>query len=206
VKATVVNLKKEGVGEVDLNEGIFATKGGTGKIYDVVKMQRASRRKGSAATRNHALVSGTTAKAYRQKGTGRARHGDYRTNIFVGGGKSFGPHPRDYSYNVPKKVKRGALRSVLAEKHRDGKMMVVDEFNLPQIKTKAFVETIKALGVENSLIILDESNVNLEKSARNVPGIKVLRCEGLNVMDVIRYDNIIFTKPALAKVQEVLKP
>lgn len=205
MKATVVNLKKERVGEVELDKGIFTIKGGSEAIYEVVKMQRANRRKGSASTRNHALVSGTTAKAYRQKGTGRARHGDYRTNIFVGGGKSFGPHPRDYSYNVPKKVRKGALRRALAEKYRDGKFVVVDDFKFNEIKTKAFVQTMKALGVEGGLIVLEKSNANLEKSARNIPEVKILRSEGLNVVDVLSYDHVIFTQPALEKVQEALR-
>ena len=205
MKATVVNVKKQNIGECELDETIFDAKGGTEMIFDVVKMQRANRRKGSAATRNHALVSGTTAKAYRQKGTGRARHGDYRTNIFVGGGKSFGPHPRDYSYQVSKKVKRGALRCTLAQKYREGKMVIVDGFDLAQVKTKDFVAAMNSLGVQGGLIVVDGPNVNLEKSARNVPQVKVLRCEGLNVVDLLRYDHVVFTQPALEKVQEVLK-
>lgn len=204
MKATVVNLEKENVGEVELKAEVFDAKGDRGMIYDVVRMQRASHRKGCAATRNHALVSGTTAKAYRQKGTGRARHGDYRTNIFVGGGKAFGPHPRDYSYNVPKKVRKGALKCVLAQKYRDGKMVIVDGFEMPEIKTKEFVKAMKRLGVQDGLVVLDAPNANVERSASNVPEVKVLRCEGLNVVDVLRYDQLVITKPALEKVQEVL--
>ncbi len=175
MKVNVMNMQNKGVGEVELHDAIFARKGGTGSIYEVVKMQRANKRKGCAASRNHALVSGTTAKMYRQKGTGRARHGDYRTNIFVGGGKAFGPHPRDYSYNVPKKVKKAALATALTEKVRDGKLLVVDAFTLSAIKTKTFVESMKALGVTTGLIVLDGDNDVVRKSARNVPTMKVLR-------------------------------
>jgi large subunit ribosomal protein L4 len=205
VKATVLNIKKEQVGEVELSDDVFAVTGGSGKIYETVKMQQANRRKGSAATRNRALVSGTTAKMYRQKGTGRARHGDYRTNVFVGGGKSFGPHPRDYSYGIPKKVRKGALRTALSEKARDGKLHVVDSFELPQIKTKLFVEAMKALGVDSALVVLDESDSKAMKSSRNLPQAKALRWDGLNVIDVLRFDHVVFTKSALDKVQEVLK-
>jgi len=205
VKATVVNLKKENVGELELEERVFGVKDCKGMIYDVVKMQRANRRSGSAASKNHAFVSGTTAKMYRQKGTGRARHGDYRTNVFVGGGKAFGPHPRDYSYNVPKKVKKGALRSVLSQKYKDGKIMIVDDFNLSQIKTKAFIEAMKKLGVQDGIVVLDQPNINVERSARNVPSMKVLHSNGLNVFDLLNYDQVVITKSALGKIQEVLK-
>ncbi len=206
MKAPVVDMNKKSVGEVELNDAIFAVKGGTGKIYDVVKMQLANRRKGCAASRNRALVSGTTAKAYRQKGTGRARHGDYRANIFVGGGKAFGPHPRDYSYKVPKKVKRGALRAALAQKAGEEKLIVVDKLEMSEIKTKAFAGTMKTLGVDSALFVLADRDEKVMKSARNIPTAKVLRCEGLNVFDLLRYDHVVFTQQSLDKVQEVLKP
>lgn len=205
MKATVFNVKNEQVGETELHDDVFAVAGGTGKIYETVKMQLANRRKGSAATRNRALVSGTTAKMYRQKGTGRARHGDYRTNIFVGGGKSFGPHPRDYSYLIPRKVRKGALRTALSEKVREGKLHIVDSFELPAVKTKSFVEALKVLGIDRALVVLDEDNTTVMKSSRNVPQAKALRWDGLNVVDLLRFDHVIFTKPALDKVQEVLK-
>ena len=205
MKAQVLNLKNANVGEVELSDAVFARKGGTGSIYEVVKMQRANKRKGCAASRNHALVSGTTAKMYRQKGTGRARHGDYRTNIFVGGGKAFGPHPRDYSYNVPKKVKKAALAIALTEKVRDGKLLVVDSFTFSSIKTKTFVESMKVLGVTTGLIVLEANNDIVRKSARNVPTLKVLRWDGLNVMDVLRFEHVVIAKAALDKIQEALQ-
>lgn len=201
-----MNLKNESVGDIDLNDAIFSVKGGTGTIYEVVKMQQANRRKGCAATRNRALISGTTAKMYRQKGTGRARHGDYKVNIFVGGGKSFGPHPRDYSYQVPKKARRKALRIALSRKSDAKKLIVVDEFSLPNIKTKSFVETLKKLGAENALVVIHDADEKLARSARNLHSAKVLKWEGLNVADLLRFEHVIMTKPALEKVQEVLKP
>jgi large subunit ribosomal protein L4 len=206
VKATVVNGENKRVGDVELDEGIFAVKAGTGVVYDVVKMQLANRRRGSASCRNRSQVSGTTAKMYRQKGTGRARHGDYKANILVGGGKAFGPRPRDYSHAVPKKVRRGALRAALSQKVRDEKLIVVDALEFPGVKTKAFVERMKALGVDSALFVLDEVSEAVTKSSRNVPTVKVLRCEGLNVVDLLRYEHVVLTQQALAKVQEVLKP
>lgn len=205
MKATVLNLKNKSVGDVELSDAIFAVKGGTGMIYDVVKMQHANHRSGCAASKNRALVSGTTAKMYRQKGTGRARHGDYRVNLFVGGGKSFGPHPRDYSYKVPKKVKKGALRAVLSSKVSEGKLVVVDKFELPDIKTKNFVEVMNTLGIKKALVVLEESNETVLKSARNLSTAKVLRWDGLNVMDLLRYEHVVLTKAALGKVEEGLK-
>ncbi len=206
MKATVVNEENKRVGDVELDDGIFAVRGGTGAIYEVVKMQLANRRRGCAASRNRSEVRGTTAKMYRQKGTGRARHGSYKANIFVGGGKAFGPHPRDYSYIVPKQVRRGALRAVLSQKVSEGKLIVIDSLTLPGVKTKSFVERMKALGVESALIVLEEMSETVEKAARNIPTIKLLPCEGLNVLDLLRYDSLVLTQGALTKVQEVLKP
>lgn len=204
MKLQVVDLKNKKVSDVELSDSIFAKKSGKGSIYEVVKMQLANKRVGSAATRNHTLVSGTTAKMYRQKGTGRARHGDQRTNIFVGGGKAFGPHPRDYSYKVPRKIRKGALAAALSEKARTGKLVIVDDFSMSAIKTKAFVEALNTLGVKTGLLILDTPNTNVERSARNVPTVKVLPWEGLNVVDVVRFEHLVVAKNALSKIEEAL--
>jgi large subunit ribosomal protein L4 len=206
VKASVVDMTNKKVGDVDLADGIFAREGGEGMIYEVVKMQLANRRTGSAFCKNRGEVSGTTAKMYRQKGTGRARHGSYKAPIFVGGGKAFGPHPRDYSYRVPKKVRRGALCAALSKKAQAGSVLVVDSFDCKEIKTKSFVEKLSKLGVKTALVVHEEPTENLIKSARNVAQAKVRSYQGLNVYDVMRYEHVIFTKAALEKVQEVLKP
>jgi large subunit ribosomal protein L4 len=206
VKDKVLDLNLKKVGDIDLSDEIFAAQPNRKLIYEVVKMQRAGRRQGSAMARNRALVSGTTAKMYRQKGTGRARHGDERANIFVGGGKSFGPKPRDYSYRLPKKARRSGLRSALSLKKREGKLLIVDALSFPSIKTKDAVSALSKLGVKNGLLVVDGPDEKLEKSVRNIPDIKLVRWEGLNVYDLLRYEHAVVTVSALQKVQEVLKP
>lgn len=205
MKASVVDMTNKKIGDVDLADSVFAREGGEGMIYEVVKMQLANRRRGCASSKTRGQVSGTTAKAYRQKGTGRARHGSEKAPIYVGGGKAFGPHPRDYSYRVPKKVRRGALRAALSQKAKDGSLLIVDSFDCKEIKTKSFVEQLSKLGVKTALVVHEDPTENLVKSARNVPHAKVRSCDGLNVYDVMRYEHVIFTKAALEKVQEVLK-
>jgi large subunit ribosomal protein L4 len=199
-------MKKAKVGEVDLLDEVFASRPNKALIYEVVKMQLAGRRKGCASAKSRTDVSGTTAKIYRQKGTGRARHGDARANIFVGGGKAFGPKPRDYSYRVPTKVRRGGLRSALSLKKGEGKLLIVEAFSLPEIKTKLMLETLKQLNVNNGLIVVDGKDEKLEKSVRNLPHVSLVRWEGLNVYDLMRHEHVIFTRAAAEKVQEVLKP
>ena len=206
MKEPVLDMAKTKVGEVELDEAIFGAAPNKALLYEVVRMQLANRRAGTAATRNHKMVSGTTAKMYRQKGTGRARHGDARTNIFVGGGKAFGPHPRDYSYRLPAKARRGGLRSALAQKQGEGKLIVVEKFPFTEIKTKPVVAALAKLGVANGLLVVDVATEALEKSVRNIPNVKLLRVEGLNVYDLLRYEHAIITRAALEKVQEVLKP
>jgi large subunit ribosomal protein L4 len=206
VKEPVLDMGKGKVGEIELDEAIFNAKPNIALLYEVVKMQQANRRKGTAASRNHTLVSGTTAKMYRQKGTGRARHGDARTNIFVGGGKAFGPHPRDYGYRLPSKARRGGLRSALAMKREEGKLLIVDRFPFAEIKTKPVLKALEKLGVASGLLIVEGADEVLEKSVRNIPNVKLLRWEGLNVYDLLRHEHAVITRAALEKVQEVLKP
>lgn len=204
MKETVINIDKKNVGDVELIDDIFATKVNRALIYEIVKMQRANKRSGTASTRQHCMVSGTTAKMYRQKGTGRARHGDARTNIFVGGGKSFGPHPRDYSYKVPRKARSAALRTALSLKKEKGRLLILDDFQMKNIKTKDAVAVLENLGVKNGLIIIDGENKNLRKSVNNIPNVKLVKFEGLNVYDLMNYDHAVITLPALNKLQEAL--
>ena len=206
MKETVHSIGGNNAGEVELSEEIFSPVVNTALLYETVKMQLANQRSGTAATRNHKMVSGTTAKIYRQKGTGRARHGDARTNIFVGGGKAFGPHPRDYGYRMPAKARKGGLRAALALKKSEGKLLIVDELPMKAIKTKDAVKALAKLGVTNGVIVVDGKNENLEKSVRNIPGIKLLSCEGLNACELMRYEHAVLTVAALNRVQEVLKP
>jgi len=165
-----------------------------------VRMQLAGRRSGTAATKTRSEVSGGGKKPWKQKGTGRARAGSSRSPLWRGGGTMFGPSPRSYEYAVPKKVRKLALCSALSMKRKENKMLIVDKLELQEIKTATFVNLLRQLGFSNVLIIAQE-NSNLEKSARNVPQVKVLRPEGLNVYDVLRYENLIITQPCVEKIQ-----
>lgn len=175
-------------------------------IYDCVKRQLANRRLGTNLCRNRALVSGTTAKVYRQKGTGRARHGDLRANIFVGGGKAFGPKPRTYDHKIPRGARIGALKSALNMKKNDKKLFVVDSFDKKITKTKEMQKNLESLSFNNGVIVVHEDDFShVLRAARNIAHIRVLRAADLNVYDVMNHEGILFTKDALAKVQEGLK-
>lgn len=196
----VVDTSRNKVAQIDVSDDIFNAPVREHLFYDVVRMQLASRRSGTAATKTRSAVSGGGKKPWKQKGTGRARAGSSRSPLWRGGGTIFGPMPRSYEYAVPKKVRKLALRSALSMKRKENKMLIVDKLELKEIKTAAFVNLLKQLGLSNVLIVAQENN-NLEKSARNVPQVKVLRPEGLNVYDVLRYENIIITQPCVEKIQ-----
>lgn len=200
----VYNLKKEKVGQTDLPPEIFEVELKPHLVHEVVVAQLASHRSGTASTKQRAEIKGSTKKVYRQKGTGRARAGTRKNPIWRGGGVIFGPRPRDFSYNPPKKVRRGAMKAVLSAKLKDGELMVVDSFDLPEIKTKGFVEVLQDLELQNVLIITPEKNENLEKSAGNVPKAKILRSSGLNVYDLVKYTNLVLVEPCVAQIQERL--
>jgi large subunit ribosomal protein L4 len=167
-------------------------------------MQLANRRAGSAATKSKGFVRGGGKKPWRQKGTGRARAGSIRSPIWVGGGTTFGPGPRDYSYRMPRKARREALLSALSVKNREGKIIVVDKLELEQPKTKIMAQALTELKVTSALIVIAQSDKKLERSARNLPKIKLLRIEGLNVYDLLRYEHLILTEEALKLLEERL--
>lgn len=206
MKGTVLNIQNQKAGEVELSEEIFGTKVNRALLYETVKMQLANRREGTAATRNRALVSGTTAKMYRQKGTGRARHGDARANLFVGGGKAFGPKPRDFSYRIPAKARRGGVRAALVLKHQEGKLLIVDGLPVERGKTKDAVALLTRLGVTDGCIVVEGRDEKLERSVRNLPGITLLRWEGINAYDLVRHEHAVITVPALHRIQEAIIP
>ena len=187
-----------------LNETIFGAKTRAHLLHQAVVMQLANRRAGSAATKSKGFVRGGGKKPWRQKGTGRARSGSIRSPIWVGGGTTFGPQPRDYSYRLPRTARREALLSALSLKNRDGKIIVVDKFELEEAKTKIMVKALAELKVESAVIVISQSNEKIERSARNLPKIKVLRVEGLNVYDLLRYDHLILTQEALQRLEERL--
>jgi large subunit ribosomal protein L4 len=187
-----------------LNEAIFGAKTRPHLLHQTVVMQLANRRAGSAATKTKGFVSGGGKKPWRQKGTGRARAGSSRSPIWVGGGTTFGPQPRDYSYRIPRTARREALLSALSLKHRDGKIIVVDKLDLDAPKTKLMVQALTELKVDSALIVIPQSDAKIERSARNLPKIKVLRVEGLNVYDLLRYEHLILTDGALKLLEERL--
>lgn len=199
----IYNINKEKIAQVELDKNIFGCEVKSHLLYEAVKMQLAKRRRGTASTKNRSRVRGGGAKPWRQKGTGRARAGTIRSPLWTGGGVVFGPLPRDYSYRVNKKAKKSALRSALSTKLGETKVFILDSFHLPEIKTKAFISILRQLDIKDALII-DETNINLEKSARNVPFVKVLRPEGLNVYDILKYDTLVITQPCLEKITKGL--
>jgi large subunit ribosomal protein L4 len=190
--------------EPTLNEAIFGAKPRTHLLHQAVVMQLANRRTGSAATKSKGFVSGGGKKPWRQKGTGRARAGSIRSPIWVGGGTVFGPQPRDYSYRMPRTARREALLSALSLKKRENKVIVVDKFELEQAKTKLMVQALAELKVARALLVIPQADAKIERSARNLPKIKVLRVEGLNVYDLLRYEHLILTDDALKILQEKL--
>jgi large subunit ribosomal protein L4 len=187
-----------------LNEAIFGAKTRPHLLHQAVIMQLANRRAGTAATKSKGFVRGGGKKPWRQKGTGRARAGSIRSPIWVGGGTTFGPQPRDYSYRMPRTARREALLSALSLKNREGKIIVVDKFELDEIKTKLMVKALAELKVDSALVVIPQSDVKIERSARNLPKIKVLRVEGLNVYDLLRYEHLILTEGALKRLEERL--
>lgn len=173
-------------------------------LHTAVVNQLANKRAGTAATKNKALVSGGGIKPFRQKGTGRARAGSSRSPLWRHGGTVFGPMPRDYSYSIPKKEKRGALAAALASKVKDSRLIVLDKLELAAPKTKDMAVLLKTLGVsESALVLISAENKNVALAARNIPTVKVLRMENINVYDLLKYRYLITTQDAIATMQEV---
>ncbi len=206
MEANVVNIKKENVGTVELKDSIFNTEVKEHTVWEVVKWQLASRRAGTASTKTRAEVRGSRRKILPQKGTGNARHGDRKANIFVGGGVAHGPHPRDYYYALPKKVRKKALKGVLSMKLKDGELTIIEDFSFEQPKTKQAIDVLKNFGLEQSkvLLVLSEKDNNVIKSFRNLPKAKVLLVEGLNTYDILNADHVLITKSAVEKINERL--
>lgn len=200
----VYNLNREKVGEIDLNDEVFNVPIKKHVLHQVVVSQLANKRAGSSSTKTRSQVKASGRKLWRQKGTGRARVGSAASPTRRGGGVAFGPSPRQYVVKVPKKVRKVALRMALTDKLQNEKLIVIDDFSLPQIKTKAFVEVMKRFETGTALIVTEDLDVNLDKSSRNVPWVKVMRREGINVYDVLKYDNLFVEQPALKKIEEVL--
>jgi large subunit ribosomal protein L4 len=200
----VYDIENQKVSEIELDDRIFNAKIRPSLFYDVVRMSLASQRKGSASTKNRARVRGGGAKPWRQKGTGRARAGSRRSPLWRGGGTIFGPFPRDYSFSLPKKMKQAALRAALSLKRQEGRLILLDDFPLDGFKTRRVLEVLKKFNVEDALIITDEKRLLLERSARNIPKVRVLHFAGLNVYDILNHEYLILLNPAVQRIQGVL--
>ncbi|MBW2630215.1 MAG: 50S ribosomal protein L4 [Deltaproteobacteria bacterium] len=200
----VYDIEKTKIAELELSDRVFGAEVNEHILYEVVKMQLACRRQGSASTKGRSDVRGGGRKPWRQKGTGRARAGTNRSPLWRGGGIVFGPKPRDYSYKVPKKVRRAALRSALSMKVKEDKVIILRDFPMDEIKTKKFKEILDRLELDKTLFVLDEKNAILEKSSRNIKDIKMMRSEGINVYDLLKYDNLVLLEPSVKKIEGAL--
>lgn len=187
-----------------LKEEIFGVRARPHLLHQMVNMQLNNRRAGTAATKTKGFVRGGGKKPWKQKGTGRARSGSSRSPLWVGGGTIFGPHPKDYSYRLPRKARREALLSALSVKHRDGKIIVVDKLEMAEAKTKLMRKILEGLQVKSALVVIPQADEKVERSARNLPAVKVLRTEGVNVYDLLRYDHLILTQESLRLLEERL--
>lgn len=204
-KVALYNVNGDQLGEVELNGDVFGVPVNNFVLHDVVVKHLAGRRRGTSDTKMRGEVSGGGRKPWRQKGTGRARHGSIRSPLWRGGGIIFGPHPRDYSYTIPKKVRRLAIKSALSSKVEGGKVLVLDELKLERPKTREISAILDNLKVtEGVLLVTALKDENVFKSARNIPGVKSVTVKGLNVYDLLAFDTLIITRDALARVEEVL--
>jgi large subunit ribosomal protein L4 len=203
-KFDVYDLEKKKVGELDLADAVFAGEVNEHLFYEVVKAKLASDRSGTHAVKNRSLVSGGGKKPWKQKHTGRARQGSTRASQWVGGGKAMGPTPRDYSYDVPKKVRKAALRSALSLRGKDGKLVIVQEWKPASPKTSAAAKVLAKLGAKKALFVDARGNDALAKSVRNLAGSNFLAAEGLNVYDILRHDVLVLTAETAKKLEEVL--
>lgn len=197
----VYDIEKNKVSEIELNDSIFGVEIHEALIYDVVRMQMAAKRLGTSSTKGRSDVRGGGRKPWRQKGTGRARVGTIRSPIWRGGGVTFGPKPRDYSFRVPKKVRKAALKTALSMKAKEERILILRDFPMEEIKTKKFKEVMDRFGLKSVLFVLDKSNPVLEKSSRNLKEIKMMRTEGVNVYDLLKYDSLVFLEPAVKMLE-----
>ena len=202
----VKSIKNKKTGDVELNDSIFGVEVKRHIIHDIVRMQRANRRSGNACTKTRAEVRGGGAKPWRQKGTGRARAGTNNSPIWRGGGTTFGPKPRDFSYKLPRKVRKLGLCMALSARFAEENLVVLDSFQMESIKTGNFVKVMDDLSLDNALIITGEANENLEKSSRNVQGFKVMSTIGLNVYDVLLHKKLVLVQDCLGQLEERLLP
>src|SRR5512134_841217 len=203
-KIAVYDTNKNQVAERELADDIFNSDVRSYLIHDMVRYQLAARRQGTADSKTRSEVSGGGKKPYKQKGTGNARQGCIRAPHYVGGGTAFGPHPRDYDFKLNRKVKKAALRSAISVRFKQEKLTVLNALELEKISTKGLVEILNRFELANALVVIDGANPAVELSARNLPQVKVLRAEGVNVYDVMKYRNLVLTEGAVSQLEGAL--
>jgi len=203
-KLPIIDRSGQTAGQMDLPEGLFTRHANDHLIYEAVVNYRANQRQGTAATKTRAFVSGGGKKPWRQKGTGRARVGSTRSPLWRKGGTVFGPQPRDYSYELPKKARRSALRSALARKHADQELVVASELELKAPKTKEALALLKAYHLDSALLVDTADNAHLFKAVRNLPRFKAVDVAGLNIYDVLAHKSVVFSRRAFEAVLEKL--
>ena len=203
-KVDMYNMEGAVIGSIELSDAIFGIEPNANVMHLVVLNQLANRRQGTHSTKTRSEVRGGGKKPYKQKGTGRARQGSTRSAQWIKGGIIFGPKPRDYSYTVPKKVRRLAMKSALSSKLNDGSIIVLDTMNFDAIKTKTMVKVLSNLRVKaTALLIMEDKNDTVERSARNLIGVKTALVNTINVFDLLKFEKLIITKAAVEKIQEV---
>lgn len=200
----VYNIKKEKVRDLELDEALFGVEVNPHLLHDIVRMQRANRRAGTACTKTRVEVEGSNKKPWKQKGTGRARAGSRKSPLWRGGGTVFGPRPRSYAFNMPRKVKKLGLKMALSSRFGDELLLVLDDFRLDESKTKNFIKIMDSFSISNALIVVPASINSLERSSRNVPGFKVIPTEGLNVYDILLHKHIVLLEPCIEQLRERL--
>ena len=200
----VYDVKKNKVGEMELSDAVFNSDVREYLIHEAVKIQLANRRAGTVAVKNRSAVSGGGRKPFKQKGTGGARQGCIRAPHYPGGGVAFGPQPKVYNLSMNKKARRAAIKSALSLFYKGNKLTVVNEFNLDAISTKSFVNVLNRFEVSKTLLVIDSENRNLVLSARNIKNVKVLHADSLNLFDMMKYQNVMFTQEAVRKVEGAL--
>lgn len=199
----IYNMEGKEVGSLELNDAVFGVEINEHLVHMAVVQQLANNRQGTQKAKTRSEVRGGGRKPWRQKGTGHARQGSIRAPQWTGGGVVFAPTPRDYSFKLNKKEKRAALKSALTSKVNDSKFIVVDELNLDEVKTKKFQEVLNNLNINKALVVLNDNNQNVVLSARNIPAVKTALTNTINVYDILKYDTMVVTKDAVAKIEEV---
>jgi large subunit ribosomal protein L4 len=203
-KVALYHMDGSVAGDIELTDEVFGAEINKELLHQVVKMQLANKRQGTQSALTRSEVRGGGAKPWRQKGTGRARHGSIRSPIWIKGGVVFAPKPRDYSYTLPKKMRRSALKSALSSKVVEDQIVVLDSLELSEAKTKQMANVLKNLNVDKkALLVIDGKNENIERAVRNIPGIKLAFVNTINVLDILNYDKFIITQDAVRQVEEV---